>query len=168
MPCSIRNRRMLAATVASCFIVAGATFAQTQSAAPAAAPANPNSAIRSGTSATPPSPIQSVTPSSPANPIQSTTPPTPANPIQSQSATPMANPNLSSSPIQMPGAVPSKSETMGSAFEKLSSSHQYVTRDEAGKLDGFDRAFAEADRDKDGRLNQEEFATAWAIYTGRT
>jgi len=75
----------------------------------------------------------------------------------------MANPNLSSSPIQMPGAVPSKSETMGSAFGKLSSSQQYVTRDEAGKLDGFDRAFTEADRDKDGRLNQEEFATAWAI-----
>jgi len=168
MPCSIRNRRMLAATVASCFIVAGATFAQTQSAAPAAAPANPNSAIRSGTPATPASPIQSVTPSSPANPVQSTTPPTPANPIQSTAPTPMANPNLSSSPIQMPGAVPSKSETMGSAFGKLSSSQQYVTRDEAGKLDGFDRAFTEADRDKDGRLNQEEFATAWAIYTGRT
>jgi ABC-type amino acid transport substrate-binding protein len=165
MPGSIRNRRMLAATVASCFIVAGATFAQTQSAAPAA-PANPNSAIRSGTPATPASPMQSATPSSSANPIQSTTPPTPANPIQS--TTPMANPNLSSSPIQMPGAIPSKSETMGSAFEKLSSSQQYVTRDEAGKLDGFDRAFAEADRDKDGRLNQEEFAVAWAIYTGRT
>jgi len=57
---------------------------------------------------------------------------------------------------------------VGSAFGKLSSSQQYVTRDEAGKLDGFDRAFVEADRDKDGRLNQEEFAVAWAIYTGRT
>ena len=68
----------------------------------------------------------------------------------------------------MPGAIPSKSETVGSAFGKLSSSQQYVTRDEAAKLDGFDRAFAEADRDKDGKLNLDEFAAAWAIYTGRT
>jgi hypothetical protein len=68
----------------------------------------------------------------------------------------------------MPGTVPSKSETTASAFEKLSSSQRFVTRDEVGKLDGFDRAFAEADRDRDGQLNQEEFAVAWAIYTGRT
>ena len=152
MPGSIRNRTMLVATVAGCLAVAGATFAQTQSAAPAP----------------PASPIQSVTPPPPANPMQSTTPLPPANSIQSATPSPMVNPNLSSSPIQMPGAIPSKSETVGSAFGKLSSSQQYVTRDEAAKLDGFDRAFAEADRDKDGKLNQEEFATAWAIYTGRT
>ena len=116
MPGSNRNRAMRVATVAGCFAVAGATFAQTQS-------------------ATPPPP---------------------------------ANPSYSSSPIQMPGSIPSKSETAGSAFEKLSSSQRYITREEAGKLDGFDRAFAEADRDKDDKLNQEEFAVAWAIYTGRT
>jgi len=143
MPGSIRNRTMLVATVAGCLAMAGPTFAQTQSATPSP-PANPSSAI------------------------QSATPPPPANPIQSTAPTPMANPGLASSPIQMPGAIPSKSETLGSAFEKLSSSHLYVTRDEAGKLDGFDRAFAEADRDKDGKLSQEEFAVAWAIYTGRT
>jgi hypothetical protein len=89
---------------------------------------------------------------------------------QTPSATPAppATPSYSTSPIQMPGTVPSKSETASSAFEKLSSSQRYVTRDEVGKLDGFDRAFAEADRDKDDKLNQEEFAVAWAIYTGRT
>jgi len=68
----------------------------------------------------------------------------------------------------MPGSVPSKSETTGSAFEKLSSSQRYVTRADADKLDGFARAFAEADRDKDDKLSPEEFAVAWAIYTGRT
>jgi len=143
MPGSIRNRTMLVATLAGCFAVTGATLAQTQSATPAP-PANPSA------------------------PIQSVTPPPPANPVQSATPAPLANPSLSSSPIQMPGSVPSKSETVGSAFGKLSSSQQYVTRDEAGKLDGFDRAFTEADRDKDGKLNQEEFAVAWAIYTGRT
>jgi hypothetical protein len=43
-----------------------------------------------------------------------------------------------------------------------------VTKEESDKIVGFDRAFSEADRDRDGRLNKEEFATAWAIYTGRT
>ena len=68
----------------------------------------------------------------------------------------------------MPGTLPSKSETASSAFEKLSGSQRFITRDAVGKLDGFDRAFAEADRDKDGQLSQEEFAVAWAMYTGRT
>lgn len=81
---------------------------------------------------------------------------------------PAASPSYSSSPIRMPGTIPSKSETASSAFEKLAASQRFVTREEAGKLDGFDRAFAEADRDKDDKLSQEEFAAAWAIYTGRT
>lgn len=81
---------------------------------------------------------------------------------------PPATPGYSSSPIQMPSAIPSKSETAPSAFEKLAMSRTFVAKEEAGKLDGFDRAFSEADRDKDGKLNPEEFAVAWAIYTGRT
>ena len=81
---------------------------------------------------------------------------------------PAASPSFSSSPIQMPGTIPSKSETASSAFEKLAASQRYVTREEAGKLEGFDRAFAEADRDKDDKLSHEEFAAPWEIYTGRT
>ena len=50
----------------------------------------------------------------------------------------------------MPSAIPSKSETAPSAFEKLATSRLgHVTKEEAAKLDGFDRAFSEADRDKD-------------------
>lgn len=97
--------------------------------------------------------------------VQPATPATPANPTP---ATP-ANPSYSSSPIQMPTMTPSKSETAPSAFGKLASSGAgYVTKEQAGKLDGFDRAFSEADRDKDNKLSADEFAVAWAIYTGKT
>lgn len=89
---------------------------------------------------------------------------------QSPGATPATPPTTgySSSPIQMPSVTPSKSETASSAFEKLAMSRNFVTKEEAGKLDGFARAFSDADRDKDGKLNPEEFAVAWAIYTGKT
>ena len=81
----------------------------------------------------------------------------------------MSNPALASSPIQMPSAIPSKAETAPSAFDKLATSGAtFVTKEESGKLDGFDNAFSEADRDRDGKLNKDEFAVAWAIYTGRT
>ena len=81
----------------------------------------------------------------------------------------MQNPNLASSPIQMPSVLPSRAETASSAFDKLAASGStFVTKEEADKLDGFDRAFAEADRDKDGKLSKDEFNAAWAIYSGRT
>ena len=68
-----------------------------------------------------------------------------------------------------PSAVPSRAETAASAFEKLAQSGStFVTRNESDKIDGFDRAFTEADRDRDGKLSKDEFTTAWAIYTGRT
>ena len=81
----------------------------------------------------------------------------------------MQNPNLATSPIQMPTVVPSKAETAASAFDKLASSGStFVTKEQADRLDGFDRAFSDADRDKDGKLSRDEFNAAWAIYTGRT
>jgi len=81
----------------------------------------------------------------------------------------MQNPSLSASPIQMPSAIPNKAETAPSAFDKLATSGStFVTKQEADRLDGFDRAFSEADRDKDGKLTKDEFNLAWAIYTGRT
>ena len=36
-----------------------------------------------------------------------------------------------------------------------------------GKLDGFDAAFTQADKNKDGKLDRDEFKAAWAIYTGK-
>jgi len=90
---------------------------------------------------------------------------------QTQPATPAppATPSYSSSPIQMPTVIPSKSETAPSAFTKLAGAGAaYVSKEQADKLDGFDRAFSEADRDKDGKLTADEFVLAWAIYTGKS
>jgi hypothetical protein len=133
-------------------------------------------------SAAPPSP-------SSAAPVQQTplsTSPNTATPAQNPSAAPMQspgvmgtprpmgsttlqNPNVSGSPIQMPSVLPSRAETAPSAFDKLASSGStFVTKDETDRLDGFDRAFSEADRDRDGKLTKDEFNVAWAIYTGRT
>ena len=100
--------------------------------------------------------------------------PSASAPLQTPGSTPgptttLQNPNLSASPIQMPSVTPGKSETAGSAFGKLApSGSTFVTKEQSDKLVGFDRAFSEADRDRDGKLNKDEFATAWAIYTGRT
>lgn len=93
--------------------------------------------------------------------LAQTQPPTPG-------ATPAPSHGVSASPIQMPSVIPSKSETAPSAFGKLAMSRSFVTKEDAGKLDGFARAFSDADRDKDGKLNPDEFAVAWAIYTGKT
>ena len=93
--------------------------------------------------------------------MQSTTPAQPATPAQA------APPSYSSPATKMPAVIPNKAETASSAFEKLDASRLgYVTKDEAAKLDGFDKAFTQADKNKDGKLSQDEFKVAWAIYTG--
>jgi len=67
----------------------------------------------------------------------------------------------------MSAVTPNKSETAASAFEKLDAAHAgYVTKEQAAKLDGFDKAFTQADKNKDGKLDRDEFRAAWAIYTG--
>lgn len=83
----------------------------------------------------------------------------PASPAQPQA------PSYSSSATQMSGA-PNKSEPASSAFEKLDAAHAgYVTKEQVAKLDGFDKAFMEADKDQNGKLSRDEFQAAWAIYT---
>ena len=67
----------------------------------------------------------------------------------------------------MPAAAPNKSETAPSAFQKLDTAHAgFVTKEQAAKLDGFDKAFTQADKNKDGKLSMDEFKIAWGIYTG--
>jgi hypothetical protein len=95
--------------------------------------------------------------------------PSAAAPASPPGSTTMQSPSLAASPIQMPSAVPNKAETAPSAFDKLATSGATsVSKQETDKLVGFDRAFTEADRDKDGKLTKDEFNLAWAIYTGRT
>ena len=164
---SRHKHAMIVAAVAGSLFLTGAVSGQGPSAGPSAAtPATPNPSAAAPIQQTPiPAPAASI----PA-PSSSASNPSASAPSQAPgSTTTMQNPNLAGSPIQMPSAVPSKAETASSAFEKLAQSGStFVTKEESGKIVGFDRAFSEADRDRDGKLSKDEFTTAWAIYTGRT
>ncbi|MEP7208402.1 MAG: EF-hand domain-containing protein [Casimicrobiaceae bacterium] len=74
-----------------------------------------------------------------------------------------------SAPIAMPhGIMPNKSELPKSAFAKLDSADKgFVTREDSAQLDAFGKIFEQADQNHDGRLNEAEFNTAWALYTGQ-
>jgi hypothetical protein len=62
--------------------------------------------------------------------------------------------------------MPSKQEISAKAFDKLTAGkREFVTRADVAGLPGFDSAFEQADADHDGRLTQDEFNTAWTIYT---
>ena len=79
-----------------------------------------------------------------------------------------SSPPQSASEMKMPSAIPSKSESAASAFEKLDTTHSgYVTKDQTAKLEGFDTAFEKADVNHNGKLDQSEFSVAWRAYTGR-
>ena len=82
--------------------------------------------------------------------------------------------DVGSQPLTAPGAMsdmkpipPSRSELPDAAFKKLDVAGKgYVTRDDAQQLDGFNAAFNRADVNHDGRLDQDEFKRAWAMYAG--
>jgi hypothetical protein len=170
---------MIAIAVAG-MLSAGAASAQVPSAAPPPTP-NPTTAapVRQTplpATPTPAGPLQSPGVTSPLqNP--SATSPSATSPSTSAAQAPagttagtttMQNPNLAGSPIQMPTVIPSKAETASSAFAKLApTGSTFVTREQANRLDGFDRAFSDADRNRDGQLDRDEFNAAWANYTGR-
>ena len=88
---------------------------------------------------------------------------------QSQSTTPAQSPTPNSTtPTQMSAVTPSKSETFAPAFQKLDATQAgYVTKEQAAKLDGFDKTFTQADKNKDGKLDRDEFKAAWETYTGK-
>ena len=159
---------MIVAAVAGS-LTAGVINAQAPS---AATPAAPNPSAAAPAQQTPIAPLQAPgttqSPSAPTAPtIQS--PGASTNPQSRSGSTTMQNPNVAASPIQMPSVLPSRAETAPSAFDKLATSGStFVTKEETDRLDGFGRAFSEADRDRDGKLTKEEFNLAWAIYTGRT
>ena len=86
---------------------------------------------------------------------------------QPSTTTDQASPGYSNPATAMPAAAPSKSETAPSAFQKLDTTHAgFVTKEQTAKLDGFDKAFTQADKNKDGKLTLDEFKTAWGLYTG--
>jgi Ca2+-binding EF-hand superfamily protein len=66
----------------------------------------------------------------------------------------------------MSTTAPNKSDTAVSAFQKLDAAKAgYVTKDQAAKLNGFD--FTQADKNKDGKLDRDEFNAAWGAYSGK-
>ena len=75
----------------------------------------------------------------------------------------------SSSPIQMPSVIPSKSETAPSAFEKLAIVRQTLRH--ARKRRASSTASTARSRRRTGTRTAssttDEFAVAWAIYTGK-
>jgi len=141
-------RISVALALVSGALVAGSAVAQSASpAAPSAAPPS----VNAGT-APPPTPM--AAPPAPGMP-SSATPGTP---------TPSMNGNNSQSGA-ITSIAPSKSELSSSAFEKLDVNKRgYVTRADVSQLSGFDAAFRQADANNDGRLSQDEFQRAWALY----
>lgn len=88
----------------------------------------------------------------------------PATPAQSQPTMPaQSQKSESNPPSQMSTTAPSKSDTAVSAFQKLDAAKAgYVTKEQAAKLNGFD--FTQADKNKDGKLDRDEFNAAWGTY----
>lgn len=139
--------RMSLALALSGTLLAGSAAAQTGSpTAPSAVPPS----VNAGT-APPPPMAAPTTPGMPDSATPGTTTP-PINGAHSQ--------NGSRTSI-----APSKTELSASAFDKLDINKRgYVTRADVGQLPGFDTAFRQADANNDGRLTQDEFERAWALY----
>jgi EF hand len=86
---------------------------------------------------------------------------------QMQPATPakQVTPSNPAASTQMQPGTPKKSEPASLAFKQLDVSHRgYVTKQETAALQGFDKAFNHADKNKDGKLSPAEFKVAWAAY----
>jgi hyperosmotically inducible protein len=63
------------------------------------------------------------------------------------------------------GPDASTPDPVNPAFQKLDADHDgYISHDEAAKRRNFAQAFAEADDNRDGRLDRDEFVKAEAVY----
>jgi hypothetical protein len=136
---------MIVAAVAGSLCVAGLPAPGSFAATPSAPNPERRSACPADAGSRPSAAIPNPSTPSTTSPSAMTPPPSPPG------STTMQNPSLAASPIQMPSAVPNKAETAPSAFDKLATSGStFVTKQETERIAGFDRAFSEADRDKEG------------------
>ena len=149
-------------------LVAGTTLAQgVGTSAPGAgtsAPSAGTSAPNAGTSA----PSTGTSAPSPIQPSVGAGTTAPANPIGNAtlSQTPPSQMSPAAGAATTAGVVPSKQEIPAMAFDKLDPGKRgFVTRTDTANLPGFESAFQQADENNDGRLSQDEFARAWAIYS---
>jgi len=73
--------------------------------------------------------------------------------------------------LGVPGVVfsASQGEAGDPRFNKLDTDRDgYLSREEAGKVRGFDKSFSEADDNRDGKLDAAEFVKAQAIHERMT
>lgn len=79
--------------------------------------------------------------------------------------TPLDTPPMVTQPAPLTG-MPTRTESAVTAFDRLDSTDRgYVMRSETDKLPGTIN-FGEADRNRDGRLDQDEFQRFWNDYQG--
>jgi len=63
----------------------------------------------------------------------------------------------------------SRSDSPNTAFAKLDAQNRgFLSRSDLSQLPDFGNAFAQADRDGDGRLDRSEFADAWSSYVDQS
>ena len=94
--------------------------------------------------------------------------------VFAQSSALTAPHNSAGTPLDTPMAAPpgtgltgtpTRTESAITAFDKLDSGQGYVTRADTDRLSGTVN-FDEADRNRDGRLDAEEFQRFWGDYQG--
>jgi len=71
-------------------------------------------------------------------------------------------------PTQPSKGMPTTTDSSLSAFDKLDWEHRgYVTRSDVNQLPGQVSGFDQADRNRDGHLNMDEFQRFWQGYESR-
>lgn len=79
--------------------------------------------------------------------------------------TPLDTPPLAAPPATGLTGTPTRTESAITAFDKLDNGNGYVTRGDTDRLSGTVN-FDEADRNRDGRLDADEFQRFWGDYQG--
>ncbi len=89
-----------------------------------------------------------------------------AAPATSKRPAPATAADRSATP-EIRSAAPSKAQPPSTAFRRLDARGKgYVTKDDTAALPGFEKAFQDNDRNRDGKLTGDEFEKAWAEYSG--
>lgn len=89
----------------------------------------------------------------------------PAASVPSQTTTTQAPSDLNA-PIGSTSLT--RADSSNEAFQKLDKQNRgFLSMADVAQLPSFGDAFANADRDADGRLDRSEFADAWAYYVDR-
>ena len=142
--------RMNAAAVAVAFALCGGALAQSSSDAGTSTDAATSNGASTVALPTVPATSAATAPTSPAGGPAST----------------MQMPNDANTAIGSTSVV--RSDSANEAFEKLAHGNAFLSPADVNGMPGFGGAFAQADRDHDGRLDRTEFTHAWSSYDEAT